>query len=133
MTKNDFPADQTFQRFHDLDSGLDLHIIMSGFHGAFTMGVASQQGTLTLPDIWFRPPFGTCLCSNCPDQITRTCHSLLDFSLWIPLGVSWPKDLLIDDCLIHVREDTYITLKLCIGFDFFFFSKEIKSFIQIFL
>ena len=31
--------------------------IMSGFHGAFATGVASQQGTLTLPDTWFRPPF----------------------------------------------------------------------------
>ena len=30
---------------------------MSGFHGAFAMGVASQQGTLTLLDTWFRPPF----------------------------------------------------------------------------
>ena len=26
-------------------------------HGAFATGVASQQGTLTLPDTWFRPPF----------------------------------------------------------------------------
>ena len=34
-----------------------LHRIMSGFHGAFATGVASQQGTLTLPDTWFRPPF----------------------------------------------------------------------------
>ena len=30
---------------------------LSGFHGAFATGVASQQGTLTLPDTWFRPPF----------------------------------------------------------------------------
>ena len=30
---------------------------MSGFHGEFATGVASQQGTLTLPDTWFRPPF----------------------------------------------------------------------------
>ena len=30
---------------------------MSGFHGAFATGVASQQGTLTPPDTWFRPPF----------------------------------------------------------------------------
>ena len=36
---------------------LDLHRIMSGFHGAYATGVASQQGTLTLPDTWFRPPF----------------------------------------------------------------------------
>ena len=30
--------------------------ILSGFHGAFAKGVACQQGTLTLPDTWFRPP-----------------------------------------------------------------------------
>ena len=30
---------------------------MSGFHGAFATGVTCQQGTLTLPDTWFRPPF----------------------------------------------------------------------------
>ena len=36
---------------HDLDTRLNLHRITSGFHGAFATGVASQQGTLTLPDI----------------------------------------------------------------------------------
>ena len=45
----------TFHQCHDLYTALDLHRIMSGFHGAFATGVASQQGTLTLPDTWFRP------------------------------------------------------------------------------
>ena len=36
---------------------------MSGFHGAFATGVASQQGTLTPPDTWFRPPFGGLACA----------------------------------------------------------------------
>ena len=44
-------------QFHDLDTELDHHRFKSGFHVAFAMGVASQQGTLTLPDTWFRPPF----------------------------------------------------------------------------
>ena len=57
LTNSDFPTNQTFHQFHDLDTELDLHRIMSGFHGAFATGVASQQGTLTLPDTWFRPPF----------------------------------------------------------------------------
>ena len=35
--------------------------IMSGFHEAFATGVACQQGTLTLPDTWFRPPLGALL------------------------------------------------------------------------
>ena len=50
-----------FTNFHDLDTVLDLHRITSGFHGAFATGVACQQGTLTLPDTWFRPPFGDLL------------------------------------------------------------------------
>ena len=57
LTNSDFPTDQTFHQFHDLYTEFDLHRIMSGFHGAFATGVASQQGTLTLPDTWFRPPF----------------------------------------------------------------------------
>ena len=57
LTNSDLPTYQTFHQFHDLYTELDLHRIMSGFHGAFATGVASQQGTLTLPDTWFRPPF----------------------------------------------------------------------------
>ena len=50
LTNSDFPTDQTFHQFHDLYTELDLHRIMSGFHGAFATDVASQQGTLTLPE-----------------------------------------------------------------------------------
>ena len=63
LTNSDFPTDQTFHQFHDLYTELDLHRIMSGFHGAFATGVASQQGTLTPPDTWFRPPFGGLACA----------------------------------------------------------------------
>ena len=54
---SDFPTDQTSHQFHNLDTKLDLHRIMSGFHWAFATDMACQQGTLTLPDTWFRPPF----------------------------------------------------------------------------
>ena len=57
LTNSDYPTNQTFHQFHDLDTDFDLHRITSGFHGAFATGVACQQGTLTLPDTWFRPPF----------------------------------------------------------------------------
>ena len=57
LTNSNLPTNQTFHQFHDLYTELDLHRIMSGFHGAFATGVASQQGTLTLPDTWFRPQF----------------------------------------------------------------------------
>ena len=50
------PTDQTFHRLHDLDIELDLRRIMKGFNEAFATVVASQQGTLTLSDTWFRPP-----------------------------------------------------------------------------
>ena len=32
-------------------------LTFTDFHGAFATGAACQQGTLTLPDTWFRPPF----------------------------------------------------------------------------
>ena len=51
---SDFPTDQTFHQFHDLNSELDLHRITSGFYEAFTTDVEWQR---TLPDTWFRHPF----------------------------------------------------------------------------
>ena len=44
-------------QWHDIDTELDLYEITSGFHGAFATDVACQQGILTFPDTWFRPPF----------------------------------------------------------------------------
>ena len=66
-----------------LATELDIHRIMSGFHGAFARGVAPSRDRLP-----FRTPgtvyvLGNCLCSNLWDQIAL---SLLDFSPWIPLG-----------------------------------------------
>ena len=80
------PVIQNLHQCYDLDTELDLHRIMSGFHGASATGVACQQGAFTLPDTWFRPPLGTDLCSNCWDQIPRTCHV---FNRIIPLNTPW--------------------------------------------
>ena len=55
LTNSDFPTNQTFHQFYDLDTDFDLHRIMSGCHGAFATGVACQQGTLTLPDTGSSP------------------------------------------------------------------------------
>ena len=66
----------TFQQFHDLD----LHRITNGFHGAFATGAASQQGRLTLPDTWFRPPFRDLLMLQLLDQFPELAMSFLDFS-----------------------------------------------------
>ena len=57
LTSSDFSTDPTFHQFHGLYTELDLHRIMSGLHGTFETDVACQQGTLILPDTWFRPPF----------------------------------------------------------------------------
>ena len=84
---SDLPTNQTFHQFHDLYTELDLHRIMSGFHGAFATGVASQQGTLTLPDTWFRPPFWDLLMLQLLEtKFLELAMSLLDFSPRIPLG-----------------------------------------------
>ena len=42
LTNSDFQTNQIFNQFHDLDTKLDLHRIMSGFYGAFAMGVMTD-------------------------------------------------------------------------------------------
>ena len=76
---HDFPTDQTFHQFHNLDTEFDLHRITSGFHRTFATGVACQQGTRTLPDTWFRP-----LWLKLFRPLLRLAVSFLDFSPWIP-------------------------------------------------
>ena len=60
---------------------------MSGVHGAFATDVACQQGTLTLPDTWFRPPIEGLACAPIVEtRFLELAMSLLDFSPRIPLG-----------------------------------------------
>ena len=63
--------------------------IMSGFHRAFATCVACQQGTLTLPDTWFRPPLWDLLVLQLlrPDSSNLPCL-LSTFHLEYPLVVS---------------------------------------------
>ena len=62
---------------------------MNGFHGAFATGVACQQGTLTLPDTWFRPPLGDLLVLQLlrPDPSSLPCL-YSTFRLEYPLVLS---------------------------------------------
>ena len=70
-----------------LSCSLFYYILMSGFHGAFATGVASQQGTLTLQDTWFHPPFwGLANAPIVETKFLELAMSLLDFSPRIPLG-----------------------------------------------
>ena len=58
-----------------------------GFHRAFATGVACQQGALTLPDIWFRPPIVGLACAPIVEtRFLELAMSLLDFSPRILLG-----------------------------------------------
>ena len=63
----DFSTDQTFHQFYDLHTEHDLYRIASGFHGAFVMGIACQQGKLT-PGHFVPSYFFFCKCSNCRDK-----------------------------------------------------------------
>ena len=83
LTNSDFPTDQTFHQFHDLYTELDLHRIMSGFHGAYATGVASQQGTLTPGSV---PNVGLANAPIVETKFLELAMSLLDFSPRIPLG-----------------------------------------------
>ena len=49
------PVSPNLHRLNDLP--MLTFTELRGFHGAFATGVACQQGALTLPDTWFRPPF----------------------------------------------------------------------------
>ena len=183
LTNSDFSTDQTFHQFYYLDTELDLHRIMSGFHGRLQQvwhasrenipirtpgsvpvktpggGGLSREYVIRIPSVsekatkravsrnhrikrlvpcrcrtgtlknpakclWrWEPdrrhnffslsaylcavtymteilfhvtlnsnklnsnPFGTCLCSNCLDQIHRTCHVFTRLFTLIPFGI----------------------------------------------
>ena len=87
-TNSDLPSDQSLHQFHDLYTELHLQRIMSGFHGGFASGVAYQQGTLTLTETWFRPPFWDLLMLQFlrPDSSNLQClypWYFLDFAWYI--------------------------------------------------
>ena len=87
LTNSDFPADQTFQQFHYLDTELDLHRIMSVFHGAFATGVTCQQGNAYPSGHLFPSPFWELACAPIVEtRFLDFAMSLLDFLPWIPLG-----------------------------------------------
>ena len=70
------PTDQTFHQFY---------VTLPSLTFTELWVVACKQGTLILPKTWFWP-FGTCLCSNCWDQILRTFHV---FTRFFTLNTHW--------------------------------------------
>ena len=87
LTNSDFPTNQIFHQFHYLYTELDLHRlwVVSMEHLQRVWHASRERLPFRTPGSVV-PHCGTCLRSNCLDQIPRTCHVLLDFSTRIPLG-----------------------------------------------
>ena len=83
---SDSQTDQTFHQFHDLDTELDLHWMPSIFHRTYTTGVTCHQGTLTLPDTWFRPFSGLAYAPIVETSFPKLAVSFLYFLSWISFG-----------------------------------------------
>ena len=87
LTNSDFSTDQTLHQFHDLDTELDPHRIMGGFHGAIAAGVVCQQGTLTIQGHLVPSPFLELACAPIIEtRLLKLAMSLFDFSPWMSLG-----------------------------------------------
>ena len=97
---------------------------LRGFHGSFATGVACQQGALTLPDTWFRPPFWDllvlqllrpnssnlpCLYSTFhieyPLVLSRFCSTIFYISIKIIVALS-RKTKDITQCAISANKST---------------------------
>ena len=69
LTNSDFPTNQTFLQFHDINTELDLHRLWVVWKPwSICNGCGIPAGNAYPSDC------GTCLCSNCRYQIPRTCH-----------------------------------------------------------
>ena len=75
LTNSDFPTNQTFHQFHGLYTELDLHRlwVVSMKHLQRVWHASRERLPVRTPGSV--PHCGTCLCSNCWDQIPRTCHA----------------------------------------------------------
>ena len=74
LTNSDSPTNQTFHQFHDLDTELDLHRlwVVSKEHLRRVWHASRKRLPFRTPGSV--PHCGTCLCSNCWDQIPPNCH-----------------------------------------------------------
>ena len=81
LTNSDFPTNQTFYHFHDLNTDFDRHRIKSGFHGAFATGNALPSRHL-VPS----PIVGLACAPIVGTRFLELVMSLLEFSSRIPLG-----------------------------------------------
>ena len=74
LTNSDFPTNQTFHKFHDLDTEFELYRlwVVSMEHLQRVWRASGERLPFRTPDSV--PHCGTCLCCNCWDRIPWTCH-----------------------------------------------------------
>ena len=84
----------------------DLFIFMPVFSFSLATGVACKQGTLTLPDTWFRPPFWDLLMLQLlrPNSSTLTC-------LYSTFHLEYP--LVLSRFCLDIRDDRALCKSPC--------------------
>ena len=81
LTNSDFPTNQTFHQFHDLDTELDLHRlwVVSMEHLQRVWHASRERLPLRTPG---SVPFvGACMCSDCWDQFPRLYIDLMTYQV----------------------------------------------------
>ena len=78
-----------FSRLHRFNDGteLDFHLLeMFPLDICDECDIPAGSALLTLQETWSPPLFGTCLCSNCGNQIPQTYHA---FTRLFTLNTPW--------------------------------------------
>ena len=86
LANSDFPTDQTLHQFHDLDTELDLHRIMSGSKEHLQRVWHASWERLSFRTFGSVPFWGLACAPIVETRFRKLAVSILDFSPWIPLG-----------------------------------------------
>ena len=83
LTNSDFPTNQTFHQFHDLDTELDLHRlwVVSMEHLQRVWHASRERLPLRTPGSV--PFLGACTCSDCWDHFPRLYTDLMTYRSWL--------------------------------------------------
>ena len=111
LTNSDFTTNLTFHQFHDIDTELDLHRlwVVSMEHLQRVWHASRERLPFRTPGSV--PHCGTCLCSNCWDQIPRSCHV---FTRLFTSNTPW---YFLD--FAHTREHNSLNLFVYISFTYY--------------
>ena len=83
---SDFPTEQIFHQFHDFNTKIDLHWITSGCYGAFAIMWHASRERLPFQTPGSVPFLALAYALIVETRLPELVVSLLDISLWIPLG-----------------------------------------------